>query len=165
MKKLLTGILIAGCSLSALAQSPIDKLRAMEGTWQGEGTASQRNGEKVEFTQSEEVTVLLDGKVIMYHGRGYAKSTGTLEFEAVGMIYYDQTKKGSFINAWTKDGQYTRAEVTLTDEGFIWSFVTPNGGTIRYTASVSEDVWKESGEYSPDSSTWYPFMSMQLTRD
>lgn len=147
-----------------LAQGSFAELQSLQGTWVGEGYQQRGQDDRVDFRQVEEVATLLDGKVIMFHGTGSNPETDFKGFEAVGIMYHDTNDGKTYMHAWTHDGMYTKADVAFNDEGFIWSFKVNNGGTVKYETVISGDTWSETGAYSPDGNSWYPFMEMQLKR-
>lgn len=46
----------------------------------------------------------------------------------------------------------------------VRGFSLPDGGQVRYTINIHEDVWLEKGEYSSDGQTWQQFLEMRLRR-
>lgn len=149
-----------------LAQADLQSLSIkLSGHWRGSGYQQMGQQNRVEFNQTEEITSLLNGKLLMIHGTGMDKGSGMKAFEAVGMMYYDISEEKIYMHAWTADGQYTKAPVEVTETGFSWWFKVDNGGTVRYDATISEDTWTEKGAFSPDGSQWYPFMAMELSRE
>ena len=146
------------------AQKTMQDLLKAESTWVGEGYQQMPEGDRVEFRQTEEVTVLLDGKLLMFHGTGTDKNSDQVGFEAIGILFQDPTSSKTQIHAWTSDGRFTAADVTFTDSGFYWQFAVPNGGTVRYNIELTDTTWKETGSYSPNGEQWYPFMGMQLEK-
>ncbi len=146
------------------AQMTMEDLFKTESTWTGEGYQNLPDGGRTEFSQTEEVTTLLDGQLLMFHGTGTEKKSGQVGFEAIGIMFNDPATGATKIHAWTSEGNFTAADVTFTESGFYWEFGVPNGGTVRYTIELSDTTWKETGEYSANGQQWYPFLGMELTR-
>jgi hypothetical protein len=159
---LITTLLFPG---TLFAQNDFAKLKSLQGSWSGEGYQQMGQQNRVEFKQTEEISLLLEGNILLIHGTGLDKSTNKKGFEAVGVMYYDPTEDATFMHAWTIDGRYTKAPVEITTEGFAWGFEVDNGGTVRYEAKITENSWVEQGAYSPDGNQWYPFMQMELKRN
>jgi hypothetical protein len=150
----------------ALAQEDLQSLSTkLRGHWSGSGYQQMGQQNRVEFNQTEEITPLLNGKLLMVHGTGMDKDSGVKAFEAVGMMYYDISEKKVYMHAWTDEGRYTKAPVEVTESGFSWWFEVDNGGTVRYDATITGNSWIEKGAFSPDGNQWYPFMSMELSRE
>ena len=169
IKFILIIILSANMYHTGRAQSampePLQPLALLAGEWSGEGSQSRGQNDRLEFNQTEEVSVELDGRLIVFRGTGTTKGETEPSFRAYGVMTYDSEADQVFIHAWTMDGNYTKAPVETSENQFSWSFDVPNGGKVRYTADFNENTWTERGAYSPDQGkTWYPFMEMRLTR-
>ena len=169
MKPITTIILLFLCLHSQAQdinkiQTAIDRLAVLEGNWQGSGWIQQPQGTRAEFRQTETVARKLNGTVLLIEGKGYENDS--LAFNAMAMASYDpQTEKYRF-NSFLSDGKYTAAEGWFDEAGvFHWQFGVPNGGTVRYSITMTEDTWFEKGAYNPpNTEQWYPFMQMELTK-
>ncbi len=162
-------ILIPGYFMHVQAQGrlpePMAPMAVLEGSWTGEGSQSRGASDRIDFQQTEEVSVELDGKLMVFRGTGISEGEKEPSFKAFGVMTYDREADQVYIHAWTLDGNYTKAPVEIGDGTFSWQFEVPNGGTVRYTAEFTESSWTEEGEYSPDKGkTWYPFMTTRLSR-
>lgn len=143
----------------------LKSLTVLEGTWHGEGSQSTGPDNMILFEQTEQVSAELDGNLMVFRGTGTTKGEKEPSFRAYGVMSYDSEDEQVYIHAWTNDGRYTRAPVTLGDNTFSWQFDVENEGMVRYSAEFSKDRWTEKGEYSPDNGkTWYQFMTMDLSR-
>jgi len=134
----------------------------MTGDWEGTGTSYTRQG-PVEFNVTETIAYAADSTTLLIKGHGF-DDQGINHHDAVGVLYFDN---GAYhMHAFTKQGQNVIAYVTKTgDHSFDWGFDLPNGGKIKYSASFTEDTWKESGTYTtPDGTQSFPTVQMNLSR-
>ncbi len=148
-------LLLAAVPLAAPAQAPdvvaleneqraaMARLSAMDGVWRGPAWALTREGRHV-LTQTERVGPFLGGTVRIIEGRGY-EPDGKVSFNALAVISYDVASKTYRMNshAMGRSGTFT---LTPTDTGFVWEIPGGPGATIRYTATITANRWKEIGE-------------------
>jgi hypothetical protein len=160
----------------AVAQPPgaankeaMKKLDYLAGKWKGDATFF-RGQEKTAVKQTEDVQFRLDGVVLLVEGTGRGKVPGKDEegvvFNALAVMSYDAQAKKYKVKAYRAEGQSVDADLTLTENGFVWGFKEPTRGTeVRYTVThTAKGEWHEIGEYSPDGKAWTKFMEMTLTR-
>lgn len=141
----------------------LSALKPLEGEWKGGGWIKMPSSETVQFNQHEVIEFKLSDQVLLINGKGYHKESGSLEFEALAMLYQD--KDGNIkMTTHTNDNKHTEAEAELGDGTLDWWFALPNGGTIKYEIVFDDTDWQEKGSYSPDGSQWYPFMEMTLKK-
>jgi hypothetical protein len=112
-------IVVAAGTVPALAQAPappdsakmkteIAKLGWMIGTWEGDAWI-QRGPEKIELRQKETVALRLDGLALLVDGEGRPKSDpSTVQYRALGVLYWDAYANGLKLNSWTGEGYRTR---------------------------------------------------------
>jgi len=159
---------------SVLAQSPapenhkqeMQKLAYMAGKWKGEASIRQPNGALIQVSQEEDIQFKLDGTILMVEGTG-RNEEGNVVFNAIGIISYNPDTKSFGMKSHLLDGKQTDAYFKIqTENNFEWGFTLANNARIRYNIIMNpqENSWKEKGEYSPDGTTWYPFMEMNLTK-
>lgn len=118
------------------------ELAFMDGVWRGEAWIVLPTGEKRNMIQTERIGPFLDGAVKVIEGRGY--TDGKLEFNALGIVSYDPAKKTYSMRSYAQ-GMVGDFPLTRTDDGYFWTI--PAGPmTIRYTATVKGDTWREVGE-------------------
>jgi hypothetical protein len=164
---ILIPILILNFPFLQAQTSPEDALQPLTvllGEWEGSGFYMNQQQKRIEFRHKEHVTQALNQTLLLFNGKAVSPD-GDAGFEAFGVVFTDPEDKQTYINAWTAEGQYTKAPITIEEGSFEWGFDVPNGGYIRYTATFSDTEWVEKGEYSPDKgTTWYPFLEMKLTR-
>jgi hypothetical protein len=143
---------------------PMKPLAVLLGEWSGEGKQMTPDG-NTSFSQTERVQWQLNGRLLIFNGKGFSEGSETPEFEAFGVMTYDPTEQQVYIYSWTADGYFQKAPVTIKPGSFQWGFDVPNNGMIRFTATFDESSWKEKGEYSPDKGVnWYPYMQSSLSR-
>lgn len=56
-----------------------------------------------------------------------------------------------------------QADVGVDGDVIEWGYEDPRG-TTRYRIHISDGRWEETGEFSPDGTSWYPFLGMTLFR-
>lgn len=144
-------------------KAEIGKLSWMVGTWEGEGW-SQRGAERIEFLQTERVSLKLDGQTLQVEGEGRSKADASkVAFRALGVVFYDPYANGVRLVSWTQEGHWAVSPMTVDASGFRWELKTPNG-TVRYTTKRDGATWNEVGEWSPDGATWSKFIEMNLKK-
>ncbi|MDQ1419291.1 MAG: hypothetical protein QOJ52_1253, partial [Acidimicrobiaceae bacterium] len=138
------------------------KLGFMVGRWVGPGWSLGQKGERVEFTQTEQVTLQLSGELMTVQGIGRVR--GIPSFSAFATATFDPA---TATYPWQAFSQGSKVETTLgvTDNRFTWSFDPTPGVTVRYAATFTKDTWHETGEMSIDGGkTWMPNLDMTLSR-
>jgi hypothetical protein len=166
-----------GLSLSNIkAQSPapevvkqeMQKLAYMAGRWQGEALIKRGNTPPEKVLQEENIQFKLDGTALLIEGIGRSPMTGNrVVFNALAVVSYNQHTKQFGLKSYTMEGNQTEAYFTVVkDNHFEWGFETPAKAKIRYTIVLDpqQKSWIEKGDYSPDGSTWYPFIEMSLKK-
>lgn len=146
-----------------ISKDEMNKLSTWVGEWKGEGwQMDDQFQNKMSFTVEEKVESRLNGMSLIVEGKGM--SGETMGHHALGMIYYNADKKQYDFHSLVARGQSTLAKGEFNDKGeFVWGFEVPKG-KIQYTIKIDNDTWIESGAYSMDGNSWYPFMEMKLTR-
>jgi len=145
-------------------QEKMKLLKHLEGTWSGTGWASSPDGSRNEFDQTESIVSKLDGTVLLIEGTGREKGTDNISFNALAVFTFNPEKDKYDIRSYLASGESTNAEGIIEDDIFVWRFDVP-GGAVRYTITANKTTWKEYGEFSRDSTQWYKFMEMNLTKD
>ena len=146
-----------------VSKEEMKKLSGWVGEWKGEGwQMNQQTREKMTFSVEEKVESKLDGMALLVEGKGI--SGETLGHHAMAMIYFNADKAQYYFHSVVMQGQSTLAKGEFNDEGdFVWGFKVPQG-EIKYTIKIDGDSWTESGAFSMDGNTWYPFMEMKLEK-
>lgn len=155
------------------AASP-DQVEAMQevawlvGEWRGEGTMRRGPGEPSPFTQTERVSRALGGRLLLVEGKGRARTgdgeEGRVVHHAFGVLSWDREAGHYRFHAYRADGGVVDAEAHLEDGVLVWGFEIERGRLRDRIRRTEEDRWHEVGEYSPDGSTWHPFLEMTLRR-
>jgi hypothetical protein len=87
---------------------------------------------------------MLGGDIVVVEGRGYKKD-GTVGFNAFGVVSWSPQTKKYEIRSYAM-GMAGTFDFEPTGSGYIWT-VPAGKATMRYTATVLKDRWKEIGEY------------------
>ena len=144
----------------AAQKEALDRLAMLDGIWRGPAWIIMGDG-KHTLTQTERVGPFLEGAVRVIEGRAYAEDGG-ISFNAFAIVSYDPDKKAYTMRSYA----YGRAgdfPLTATADGFIWE--TPAGpARIRYTATVKDGTWHETGERLVPGQDPLRFFEMTLKR-
>ena len=136
----------------------------MEGQWEGLAQHSNRDGSKTLIHQHENIQIKLDGTLILAEGTG-KDDEGTVVFNAVATIYYDQASDSFKMMAFRDNGQNTLADIEVKgDAHFIWSFSPGENTHIKYETRVKDGVWSENGFFSRDGQNWMPTFAMEVKK-
>lgn len=156
-----------GKASDALKQE-MQKLSYFVGKWKGEAIAKQRNGPDTKVAQEENIQYKLDNTLLLIEGTGRNPvNTSEIVFNALAIVTYDEAAKAFKFRSHLKDGSQTDAYFKIVGENhFEWGFDVPNNAKIRYYIELDPKAktWNETGEYSPDGTTWYPFIELKLTK-
>ncbi|WP_186753471.1 DUF1579 family protein [Echinicola salinicaeni] len=146
------------------ADQAMEKLAFLEGDWSGIAKSRQGAGQLIELRQYEDVSFRLDGNMLLIEGKGYVE--GSLKFNAVAVITYNQWQEKYEMMAWRGNGQRVDAYFKeLGKDNFEWGFDIPQGGKMKYVLSINDSgQWHEVGEYSPNGEKWYPSFEMTLDK-
>lgn len=85
--------------------------------------------------------------------------------DALAVVSYDSQKQKYRWTAWrSPGGYYSETEVKVGEKAFDWQ-TEVQGGKTRYKAFMNEKgQWIETGEFSKDGTTWFPFLTMTMSR-
>lgn len=138
------------------------------GEWEGVGEASAPGGgERGEFTVRETIRAEAGGHAVSLRGAGEAEMHSgqppVRVHDAIGLIWRHHDG-GWRMRSVTMHGQSVEAGLTLTDAGFDWGFSAGPMGEFRYSATVRDGVWRETGEFRAPDGEWTEFLVMTLTR-
>ncbi len=148
---LLTLFLLSAPSIISAQAPPIDldmlrnklaPLAMMDGQWRGTAEYTM-GGNSGKLTQTERVGPGLGGWVKMVEGRGY-DAEGKTRFNAFGVIAYDPTKESLVMRSYA-EGRVGDFPLQITESGFRWE-IQAGPATIRYTATIKNGKWRETGE-------------------
>ena len=128
----------------------------------------QRGGSPVKVLQEERIEWILDSLVLTMEGTGKDPITQKKVFQAFAMLAYNPQTQQLGMKTFTLEGRQTEAYFKVLEENkFEWGFDLPNGkAKIKYIIILSPQSksWYEMGEYSPDGTTWYPTIELNLTK-
>ena len=165
MKNILLIIAIV-FTMSAEAQSTasgkMEDLKPMVGTWEGDGWFMDETRKRTEFTQKEDVSLEIGGNALLIKGKGF--NGDDIVHDAMAIISFDSSVEKYDVFSVLADGKRTHAELRVLASGkFEWGFDV-QGGFVKYSISIENDLWVEKGAFSPDKENWYPFISFTLNR-
>ncbi len=146
------------------AAQEIAALDFLVGDWRGDGWIVFPSGERHEILQTERITPLLNGEVILIEGRGVsAVDTNHVVHQAVAFIGYDEEADDLVMRTFLPGGQGAVPIVQVGNQNLMWQI----GSNIRYTINLNEHgQWYEVGEFSRDEGqTWTQFFEMTLDRE
>lgn len=126
------------------AQTEAMKAFAMiDGVWRGPATATQPDGSRLTFVQTERIGPFLGGSVKLIEGRGY-DDAGQVRFNALGVVSYDVASQRYTLHSHAM-GHVGDFAFTPTGDGYRWE--VPMGPvTMRYTAVVKGGELHEVGD-------------------
>ena len=128
----------------------------------------QRGGSPVKVLQEERIEWILDSLVLTMEGTGKDPITQKKVFQAFAVLAYNPQTQQLGMKTFTLEGRQTEAYFKVLEENkFEWGFDLPNGkAKIKYIIILSPQSksWYEMGEYSPDGTTWYPTIELNLTK-
>jgi hypothetical protein len=148
---------------TAIAEQKVamQKLAWMQGVWRGPGNGANRSGPYT-VTQTERIVPMLDGTVLVMEGKGYVPD-GKVGFNAFAIVSYDPAKKAYSIRSYAL-GHMGDFPLAPTEAGYVWSIPAGPGATIRYTATFSNGIWNEVGDYIAGASSPRRIFEMNLKR-
>jgi hypothetical protein len=144
----------------------LQKIAFLAGNWKGSGYI-QMGPEKHSFNESETIGLKLNGTLIQIEGEGKDQQNPDLTIhQAFAIISYNNQNKKYLMKAFRGDGEQIDADTKLTDDhSFQWSFANPMAGEIRFTITVADNKWKETGEMSRDNGkNWNKYFEMILSK-
>jgi len=136
-------------------------LAIMDGIWRGPAWTLLPTG-RHEITQTERIGSFLDGSVKVLEGRAY-KADGSVGFNAFGIISFDPTTKRYTLRSYAL-GYAGDFPLELKPDGYVWQVPAGPGATIRYTATITRDRWREVGERIVGDAPPMQMFEMNLTR-
>ena len=155
--RIIAGLALLGClvapavaqqfgdsaKLIAAQKEAMASLQAMNGVWRGTATVTTPSGEKRVSTQTERIGPFLDGALKVIEGRGY-DADGRVTFNALGIVSYNPSTRTYSMRSYAQGyaGDFT---FKPTADGYTWE-IPAGPATIRYTATIKDDVLHEIGE-------------------
>ena len=158
-----------------LAQAQVDPAPAieavtqaafLEGSWAGEGWIQMGQGPKEEFTQTETVTLMLDGAVMLIEGIGHStgEESARKVHHALALISFDPVNETLIFSSFVAGRPRLDLIPEVAPNTFRWRFSPSSGGEIRYSIVIEDGVWHEVGEFSRDGESWFHFFEMHLKK-
>ena len=174
MRNFLAAAVATTISTGAVAQTPpspvalaggshaehMRSLDVVNGVWAGEAVSRER-GVEVRLWQTERIGPMLNGDLRVIEGRGYA-TDGAVVFNALGVVSWNAQTQRHELRSYAA-GRAGVFPFTVTGNGYIWEI--PAGPmTIRYTATVEGDRFREVGERIVAGQPPAAFFEMNLRR-
>jgi len=144
------------------------------GTWKG--TASHRMPGQAEphvANVTEHAEYRLGDTAVFFEGRGTIIDDATgqeqVVHDAIGIVRFDPRSHKLMFHGFKTGEPAVETELEVRENGDMVWFMKPAGAPpaakLRFTISLTDDTWRETGEFSPDDGkTYMPFMEMNLTR-
>ena len=145
------------------------------GTWEGESKTSMP-GPPGSAPQShvakavEKAQWKLGGSAIMVEGHGTIKDPATGQertvHDALGLMRFDPRTRSLRFIGFRANEPTVDAELQVLENGDLrWAMEPAPGRSVRFTITLTDDTWKEVGEFSPDGgATWHKMLEMNLKR-
>lgn len=125
----------------AAQREAMKALAFMDGAWRGR---AQTDRMPAGFVHTERSGSLLDGTVRLIEGRSYDEK-GATRFNAFAVISYDPARRAFTMRSYAM-GFAGDFPLTVRPDGYSWTQPAGPGASIRYTATVKGDEWRETGE-------------------
>jgi hypothetical protein len=148
----------------SVTQNAMEKLSFLAGNWYGGGWI-QMGRDRHTFSQKETVLQKVGNSVIVIDGLGTDPETNQTIHQAFAVISYDAANQKYLMRAFKVDGNYIDADARVDENGyFIWGYLHPQAGQMRYTTRLMEGKWVETGEMCRDGVNWTTFFAMTLSK-
>lgn len=149
-----------GAQRMAAERQAMSALAWMDGEWRGTATTKTPSGDH-KVVHTERIGTLLGGTIRLVEGHAY-RADGSTGFNALGMIRFDPDTK-TYRMASHAEGRFGDYALVPTADGYSWSI--PAGPmTIKYTATLKNGVWVETGERLMPGRPAIPFFRMEMRR-
>ena len=148
-------------ALIAAQHEAMKRFAYMDGVWRGPAWTILPSGQRHDVTQTERIGPFLDGSVKVLEGRGY-NPDGTVGFNAFGIISYQPGQQTYTLRSYAL-GYAGDFPLTPTTDGYVW--ILPAGpAAIRYTATITNNTWREVGDRIVPGKDPVRFFEMNLKR-
>ena len=142
----------------SVIKKEISKLEFMVGSWEGEGWMMGRDGQKMEFVQTEEIQFKLDTTTLLIEGLG--KHNEVVTHNALAIISFNKEVGDYSFLSYLQNGQKGEFKAELIENKLYWY---PNENS-RYIIWInSNGQWVETGEFNREDK-WFQFFEMTLDR-
>jgi hypothetical protein len=148
-------------ALIVAQREAMNRFAYMDGVWRGPAWTILPTGQRHDVTQTERIGPFLDGSVKVLEGRGY-NPDGTVGFNAFGIISFQPGQQTYTLRSYAL-GYSGDFVLTPTADGYVWNI--PAGPmTIRYTATIRNNTWREVGDRIAPGKDPVRFFEMNLKR-
>jgi hypothetical protein len=145
----------------AAQKQAMEGLKLMDGVWRGPAWTLLPSG-RHEVTQTERIGPFLGGSVKVIEGRGY-NADGSVGFNALGIISFDPTANKYTLHSYAL-GRSGDFPLEVKPDGYVWEVPAGPGAVIRYTATITREHWRETGERIAGAAPPMQIFEMNLTR-
>lgn len=153
---------------AALVDSPVAK---MVGRWEGDAwfIMGPPGTPRREVRMVETVEWRMSRNAILVEGRGEVVNATTdqekLGHNAIAIIRADPATKTLKFHAFKLNERPVESDLeTLEDGRLRWGFAPVPGVETRFTITLTDDRWVETGEIRQGEGAWTQFMEMTLHR-
>jgi len=154
MSRILAALLAFAITTPALAQeanpqaiaaerAAMARFAWMKGIWRGPAVTQTAQGPR-KVTQTERIGGFLDGTIILMEGKGF-RDDGSTGFHAFGVLSFDPNR-GEYTLRSHAQGYGGSFKFTPTDTGYIWETPAGPNAVMRYTATLHDGIWTETGD-------------------
>lgn len=164
--RIASSLSVAAIALSGMAYSEPEAgadhpLSFMFGEWVGEASGVSQTGPYA-ITQTERVGPILEGDAVAIEGRGYSEAGETM-FNAFAVVSKTASDGGWEMRSYAQ-GRAGTFPFELTETGYVWSVPAEPNARMIYTAHFDGDVWRQTGQYTPEQGEPRQTFQMTLTR-
>jgi hypothetical protein len=149
-------------ALVTAQREAMNRIAYMDGVWRGPASTVLPSGQRADVTQTERIGPFLNGAVKVLEGRGY-NPDGTVGFNAFGIISYQPNSQTYTLRSYAL-GYSGDFPLTMTADGYIWNVPAGPNMTIRYTATIRNNTWREVGDRIAPGKDPVRFFEMNLKR-
>lgn len=148
-------------ALLSAQRSALAPLAFLDGVWRGTARTTLPDGSVQELVQTERVGPFLEGTLKVIEGRGY-DDAGNVVFNALGIVSWDVARQRFGLRSYAM-GHAGDFAFAATADGFTWE-IPAGPATLRYTATVRDGTWHETGERLVAGQPPVRFFEMTLRR-
>jgi len=164
--RIASSLSFAAIALSGMASAEPEAgadhpLSFMFGEWVGDASGFSQTGPYA-ITQTERVGPILEGDAVVIEGRGYSEAGETM-FNAFAVVSKTASDGGWEMRSYAQ-GRAGTFPFELTETGYVWSVPAGPNARMIYTAHFDDDVWQQTGQYTPEQGEPRQTFQMTLTR-
>jgi hypothetical protein len=147
--------------MSAAQRAAMAKLAIMDGVWRGTAWTITPAG-RHDVVHTERIGPFLGGAVKVIEGRSY-NPDGSVGFNAFGIVSYDPVAQAYSLHSYAM-GYAGDFPMEIRPDGYVWQLPAGPGAVIRYTATIRDGAWRETGERIAEGAAPMPIFEMNLKR-